>query len=56
MLHQNKYYCKNAFKVDNLRKNIGLLIGQNDNIKVFLEGSDNIKQKGISDVKKYAKK
>ena len=56
MLHQNKYYPKNAFKVDNLRKNIGLLIGQNDNIKVFWKGSDNIKLGRISSVRKYAKK
>ena len=35
MLHQNKYYPKNAFKVDDLRKNIVLLLDQNTDIKVF---------------------
>ena len=55
MLHQNKYYPKNAFKVDDLRKNIGLLLNQNPDIKVFWKGSDDITFGRISSLKKYAK-
>jgi len=55
MLHQNKYYPENAFKVDDLRKNIGKILKKNKGIKLLWKGSDKLSYGRIKRIDSYAK-
>ena len=55
MLHQNKYYPKNAFPVVDLRKRIGEKLKSDKQYNVFWKGSDDIKYGRINDTLDYAK-
>ena len=55
MLHQNKYYPENAFEVNDIRSNIGILLKKNKKLKVFWKGSDDLNLGRIRNVNFYAK-
>ena len=55
MLHQNKYYPKDAFPVNDLRKRIGKKLNSYKKYSVFWKGSDDIKYGRINNIIKYAR-
>lgn len=55
MLHQNKYYPKDAFRVIDLRKNIGEILKRNKEIKLLWKGSDKLSHGRIKHIVSYAK-
>ena len=55
MLHQNKYYPKDAFPVIDLRKRIGEKLNSNKKLRVFWKGSDDIKYGRINNILEYAR-
>jgi len=55
MLHQNKYYPEDAFRVIDLRKNIGEILNKNKEIKLLWKGSDKLSHGRIKNIVSYAK-
>jgi len=55
MLHQNKYYPKDAFPVIDLRKRIGEKLNSDRKYSVFWKGSDDFKYGRINNILEYAR-
>jgi len=55
-LHENKLYPPGAFKVENLRTNIGNILKLEKSIKIFWKSTDDARTARIKNYEEYAKK